>query len=43
MTRGGTTHEALRARERMPFQIAMLAAVVLVIAAVIIVVALLAT
>lgn len=42
MAQGGTTPEALRARERMPFAIAALAAVVIVIAAVIVLVIVLA-
>jgi uncharacterized membrane protein YidH (DUF202 family) len=42
MAQGGTTPEALRARERMPFAIASVAAVALVIAAVIVLVLVLA-
>jgi hypothetical protein len=38
MVQGGTTPEALRARERMPFTIAILAAAVIAIAAVIVLV-----
>jgi hypothetical protein len=38
MAQGGTTPEALRARERMPYAIAMVAAVVIAIAGVIVLV-----